>query len=104
MAKKSIRVRAKFKEGVTTVRALMSHPMETGNRKNKAGEKIPANFIQEVTCDVAGKNVISALWGGGVAKSAYLSFKFDGGKGEKLKLSWVDNLGKSASTETAIKG
>ncbi|MEJ1297352.1 MAG: thiosulfate oxidation carrier complex protein SoxZ [Candidatus Sedimenticola sp. (ex Thyasira tokunagai)] len=104
MAKKSIRVRAKFKGGVTTVRALMSHPMESGNRKNKAGKKIPAHFIQEVTCDVAGKNVITSLWGGGVAKSAYLSFKFNGGKGEKLKLTWVDNQGKSDSMETAIKG
>ncbi|MES9898935.1 MAG: thiosulfate oxidation carrier complex protein SoxZ [Sedimenticola sp.] len=104
MAKKSIRVRAKFKDGVTTVRALMSHPMESGNRKNKAGKKIPANFIQEVTCDVAGKTVITSLWGGGVAKSAYLSFKLNGGKGEKLKLTWVDNQGKSDSVETAIKG
>lgn len=104
MAKKSIRVRAKFADGVTTVRALMTHPMEGGNRKNKAGEKIPAHFIQEVTCEAGGKNVITALWGGGVAKSAYLSFKFDGGKGEKLKLTWVDNKGESDSTETDIKG
>jgi len=49
MAKKSIRIRAKLKKGATTVKALMSHPMETGNRKNKkTGKKIPAHYIQEV--------------------------------------------------------
>ncbi|MES9906114.1 MAG: thiosulfate oxidation carrier complex protein SoxZ [Sedimenticola sp.] len=104
MAKKSIRARAKFKDGVTTVRALMSHPMETGNRKDKSGKKIPANFIQEVTCDLDGENLVTAMWGGGVAKSAYISFMFNGGQGAKLKLTWVDNKGKSASAEAAVKG
>ncbi|MCG7936220.1 MAG: thiosulfate oxidation carrier complex protein SoxZ, partial [Candidatus Thiodiazotropha taylori] len=30
---KSIKIRAKEKGGVTTVKALMTHPMETGGRK-----------------------------------------------------------------------
>jgi len=46
MAKKSIKVRAKEKKGVVTVKALMNHPMETGLRKNKkTGKMFPAHFI-----------------------------------------------------------
>ena len=37
----SIKIRAKAKGGVTTVKSLMSHPMETGQRKDKKGGKIP---------------------------------------------------------------
>ena len=61
MAKSSIRIRAKMKGDVTEVKALMSHSMETGLRKDKkTGKKIPAHFIQEVNCDHNGKNVMVA--------------------------------------------
>ncbi|MDH5484149.1 MAG: thiosulfate oxidation carrier complex protein SoxZ, partial [Gammaproteobacteria bacterium] len=44
----SIKVRANVKGDVTVVKTLISHPMETGLRKDKkTGKKIPANFIQE---------------------------------------------------------
>ncbi len=79
--------------------------METGLRKDKkTGKKIPAHFIQEVTCEYNGSNVLTAHWGAAVSKNPYLSFKFKGAKsGDKLKISWVDNKGKSDSTEAKIK-
>jgi sulfur-oxidizing protein SoxZ len=105
MAKKSIRIRAQEKGGTTTVKALMSHPMETGMRKNKkTGKKIPAHYIQEVKCENNGKEVLTALWGPAVSKNPYLSFKFSGGnKGDTVKISWVDNKGENASAEAKIK-
>ena len=101
----SIKIRAKVDGDVTTVKALISHSMETGLRKDKkTGELVPAHFIQEVTCEHNGTNVMTALWGGAVSKNPYLSFKFKGGKaGDKLKLSWVDNKGGKDSTETDIR-
>lgn len=100
----SIKIRAKFSDGVTTVKALIQHPMETGQRKNKkTGKLIPAHFIQEVTCEHNGNNVMTALWGPAVSKNPYLSFKFKGAKvGDSLKLSWVDNKGENDSTETQV--
>jgi len=104
MAKKSIKIRAKNKEGVTTVKALMTHPMETGARKDKkTGKKIPAHYIQEVICKMGDKSLMNAMWSGGVSKNPYISFKFDGGnKGDMLMLSWVDNKGNSGTTEAKI--
>lgn len=100
----SIKIRAKVDGGVTTVKALISHPMDTGLVKDKkTGNLIPAHFIQEVTCEHNGKNVLTALWGAAISKNPYLSFKFKGAKaGDSLKLSWVDNKGESDSTETKI--
>lgn len=105
MAKSSIKIRAKAKDDVTTVKALMTHPMETGLRKDKkTGETIPAHFIQEVTAEWNGKPVMTASWGGAVSKNPYLSFKFKGGaKDDEIKLSWKDNQGGSDSNAVKIR-
>lgn len=104
MATESIKLRAKEANGVTTVKALITHPMETGTRKDqKTGELVPAQFIQEVTCEHNGKVILSSQWSGGISKNPYLSYEFTGGaKGDKVKLSWVDNKGDSDSAEAAI--
>lgn len=102
---KSIKIRAKVKGNVAVVKALISHAMETGQRKNKkTGKKIPAHFIQEVTCSHNGTDVMTADWGTAISKNPYLSFKFSGAKsGDTLKMSWVDNKGESDSVEAKIK-
>ncbi|MDQ7015986.1 MAG: thiosulfate oxidation carrier complex protein SoxZ [Gammaproteobacteria bacterium] len=101
----SIKIRAKQKGNITTVKCLMSHPMETGFRKNKkTGKLIPAHHIQEVTITHADKVVLSALWSGAISKNPYLSCKFsDAGKGDKVTVSWKDNKGKSNSVTAKIK-
>jgi sulfur-oxidizing protein SoxZ len=99
----SIRVRAQLSGDTTTVRALMSHPMETGQRKNKAGEPIPAHYIKEVKAEVGGRQVMTANWGPAISRNPYLSFEFTGASaGDTLKLSWEDNKGESDSTEVQI--
>ena len=102
---KGIKIRAQAKKGVTTVKALMSHPMHTGLRKNKkTGKKIPAHFIQEVQCEHNGASVMTALWGPAISKNPYLSFKFKGGaSGDSIKISWVDNKGEKSTQEAKIR-
>jgi sulfur-oxidizing protein SoxZ len=100
----TIKLKAKEKDGVVTVKALITHPMETGARKDKkTGEVIPAHFIQEVTCEHGGKTVMTAQWSGGVSKNPYVTFKFTGGaKGDAVKLAWSDNKGESDAKEGSI--
>jgi sulfur-oxidizing protein SoxZ len=105
MAKSSIKIRAKIKKGACEVKALIKHPMETGLRKDKkTGKVIPAHFIQEVTCQHNGNEVLNAVWGGAISTNPYLSFIFDGAKkGDTLTLSWVDNTGAKDSAEGQVK-
>ena len=100
----SIKVRAKATGGVTEVKALINHAMETGQRKDaKTGQIVPAHFIQDITCSHNGENVLTAQWGVAISKNPYLSFKFSGAKaGDTLKVSWVDNKGETDSVETKI--
>lgn len=101
----SMRIQAKSKDGETQVKALINHPMETGQRKDKkTGKLIPAHFIQEVTCEHSGKTLMTAMWSAGISKNPYLAFKFKGGaSGDMVKLSWKDNQGKSDTQEVQIK-
>lgn len=105
MAKSSIKVRAKVKNGEAAVKCLISHPMETGLRKDKkSGKLIPAHFIQEVVCEHGGATVMNAQWSGTISKNPFLSFQFTGANsGDTIKVSWVDNTGKSDSTEAKMK-
>ncbi len=101
----TIKMRATERNGVVVVKALMAHPMETGQRKDKkTGKKIPAHYITEVVGEHEGKRVMTAYWGPAISKNPYISFKFKGGKkGEKVRLSWKDNKGQSDSKEVAIR-
>ncbi len=101
----SIKIRAKAKGGVTTVKTLISHPMESGLRKDsKTGEKIPAHHVTEVTAEHKGNTIMTGNWSGGISKNPYLSFKFKGAaSGDMIKISWVDNKGEGDSAEAKIK-
>ena len=98
-----IKIRAKLKDGETEVKCLMSHPMETGLRKDsKTGELVPAHFIQEVVCKSKDQVVMTANWSGGVSKNPYLAFKFTGAAaGDPVEVTWTDNKGETqTATET----
>jgi len=101
---KSIKLRAKSKKGIVTVKALMNHPMETGLRKDKkTGKLIAAHHIQQVTAKADDKTVLDAVWGGAISKNPYLSFRYSGGKGGSITLFWADNKGKSDSVMGKVK-
>jgi sulfur-oxidizing protein SoxZ len=98
-----MRIRAQAAGDKTTVRVLMSHEMETGQRRDSAGKIIPAWFIQEVTASHNGKAVLSAQWGPSVAKNPFLQFTVKGAKaGDKISVSWVDNKGDKRTDEATV--
>ena len=101
-----IKIRASLSGDETTVKCLMSHPMETGMRKDsKTGELVPAHFIEEVVCKHKDEVVLTANWSGGVSKNPYLSFKFKGGvEGDPITVTWTDNKGETQSASDQIKG
>jgi sulfur-oxidizing protein SoxZ len=98
-----MKIRAKGDGEVVEVKVLMSHIMETGQRKTQEGQPIPAHFIQTVTVTCKERTVLAAQWGPAVSANPFLAFKFAGGqKGDKVKVTWVDNKGDSRSDEVAI--
>ena len=103
MAAGPMKMRAALGAGFTDVRVLMSHPMETGQRKDSSGKVIPLHFIQNLTVKVNGRTVIEGQISQAVSRNPVFSFRLKGGaKGDKIEVSWLDNKGETNKTEAAI--
>ena len=98
-----MKIRATMQGDSADVKVLISHPMETGQRKNEKGEVVPQHFITQVTATLNGKPVMSAQWSQAVSRNPFLGFKVKGAKaGDKIGISWVDNKGEKSSIETTV--
>jgi sulfur-oxidizing protein SoxZ len=103
MAAGPMKMRATLSGGMTEVRVLMTHPMETGQRKDQDGKLVPLHFIQNLTVKVNGKTVIEGQISQGVSRNPVFSFRVKGGaKGDKIEVSWLDNRGETNQTEAAV--
>lgn len=99
----NIKMRAKLVNDITEVKMIMSHPMETGHKKDDFGQLIPAHFIQLVTAKLNGKTVLEMQWGTGISKNPYLTFYLKGAVvNDTISIDWVDNLGKTGSGEILV--
>lgn len=97
------RIRAVATTNGATVRVLMSHEMESGQRKDAKGQFIPAWHIQEITVLLNGRQVMNAEWGTAVAKNPFMQFTLKSAKvGDKITIQWRDNKGDSRSDEVAV--
>ena len=102
MAKSTIKLRTKEKGGMVQVKSLITHPMDTGLRRTKKGDKIPAHYINEVLVEANGESVITANWTASISKNPFISFDYAGAKGDMVKLTWKDNTGASDSIEKKV--
>ena len=98
-----MRIRAQAQGDKVTVRVLVSHDMESGQRRAADGKLVPAHFIQTIAAMHNGKTVMSAQWGPAVSKNPFVQFSFKGAKaGEKVTVNWTDNKGDTRSDEAVI--
>lgn len=98
-----MRIRAAASGDKTTVRVLVSHEMESGQRRDTTGKVVPAWFIQSISAVHNGKTVMSAQWGPAVSKNPFVQFAFKGGKaGDVVAVTWVDNKGDKRTDEAKI--
>ncbi len=105
MADKSVKIRGKVKDGVAGVKTLISHPMETGTRRNaETGELIPAHYIEEVVFSHNGNDILTAYWGTSVSKNPYSAFSIkSAAPGDTVAVRWTDNTGASGANEITLK-
>lgn len=99
----NMKMRAQLKGDVTEVKVLISHPMETGRKKDDFDKLIPAHFVQLLTATLNGKTVLEAQWGTGISKNPYLTFRLKGAKiGDTVTVTWHDNLGETVTQNITV--
>ena len=94
------------KTGEQVFKALISHPMETGYRRDAKTEKnIPADYIEDLYISVDGKKYFEIVLGENVSKTPFLSFVFSKPlvDNQKFKISWIDNNRRETSYECVVK-
>ena len=99
----SMKLRAKQKDNFTEIKAIIIHPMHTGRGKDDFDKIIPAHFIQLIDLTLNGKPALQIQCGTGIAKNPYLTCYVDNAKaGDKISLTWHDNLGKTGTGEIEV--
>jgi sulfur-oxidizing protein SoxZ len=84
---------------IIEIKTLISHPMESGQRKDsKTGEIIPRKIINKFTCTFNDAEVFSADLHPAISANPFLSFSMRCTESGTLTFSWVDDDG-SAYTE-----
>jgi sulfur-oxidizing protein SoxZ len=87
---------------VIEIKTLISHVMETGNRKDKDGKVIPRNIINSFTATYAGKEVFKAELQPGISANPYLAFFMKvPGPGE-FEFTWLDDAGVKVSEKLKL--
>jgi sulfur-oxidizing protein SoxZ len=92
----AMQIRARMtSDNTADVKVLIAHVMEPGTRKDpKTKALIPAYFITDVVAKLNETVVITAQWGGGIAKNPFIGFKVKGAKpGDFITISAVDSKG-----------
>ena len=94
MAKARIKLPESTKIGdVIEIKTLISHVMETGQRKDADGKPIPRSIINSFQATFAGEQVFAAELHPGISANPYLSFFMKVlGPGE-LEFTWIDDAG-----------
>jgi len=100
-----MKIRATLQGDLLDVRVLMSHPMETGLRKDSAGKLIPLHIIETITARLNGKSVFEAQTTQAISRNPVFGFRVKGAKaGDKLSITWEDNTGDKRTDEVTVSG
>ena len=103
--KPRVKVPAKVTRGEPfEVKALVSHKMESGQRKDeKTGAKIPRKILNRFLCTLDGVEILRATLHPAVSANPYLSFHATAEKSGEMKFEWTDDDGSSLTATAHIE-
>lgn len=98
-----VRVPSTAKKGeLIEIKTLISHEMESGQRKDSAGKVIPRQIINKFTAAFNGKTVFDADWFTSISANPYQSFFFKAEESGEFTFSWKDDNGSTYSATSKI--
>ncbi|MDU8929071.1 thiosulfate oxidation carrier complex protein SoxZ [Alisedimentitalea sp. MJ-SS2] len=86
-----------------TLKTLISHKMESGQRKKKDGSPIPRSIINRFTCEYNGKSVIDVAMEPSISTNPYFEFKAVVPEAGDFKFTWYDDDGSVYETTKSVK-
>lgn len=103
MSENTFRLQARRQpDGVVLVKALIRHPNDNGLNRTAAGEPIPPHHLTEVVVSINDTPVVTLHSGSGLAANPLLGWKLNANAGDRIAVSWRDNLDQTARAETVV--
>lgn len=78
---------------VITIKTLISHTMESGQRKDKDGNLIPRSIINRFVVDFNGQNVIDVVLEPAISTNPYFEFDAQVPEAGEFTFTWYDDDG-----------
>ncbi|HEX2017597.1 MAG TPA: thiosulfate oxidation carrier complex protein SoxZ [Aurantimonas sp.] len=88
---------------VITIKTLISHEMESGQRKDSDGNVIPRQIINKFTCEFNGQKVFECDLDPAVSANPYFEFSARVPESGTFKFTWVDDNGETYTDEHQIE-
>ncbi|WP_439524068.1 thiosulfate oxidation carrier complex protein SoxZ [Marivita sp.] len=88
-------------EGIV-IKTLISHPMESGQRKDGDGNPIPRSIINRFTCEFNGQSVIDITMEPAISTNPYFEFEATVPEAGEFKFTWYDDDGSVYDDTKAI--
>ena len=85
-----------------TIKCLISHKMESGQRKDDDGNVIPRSIINRFTADFNGENVIDVALEPAISTNPYFQFEAIVPEAGDFKFTWYDDDGSIYETSKSI--
>jgi sulfur-oxidizing protein SoxZ len=85
-----------------TIKTLISHKMESGQRKDGDGNVIPRSIINRFTCEFNGESVIDVVLEPAISTNPYLEFSAIVPEAGQFKFTWYDDDGSVYETQKDI--
>ena len=102
--KPRVKVPKKATAGETvTIKTLISHKMESGQRKDKDGNVIPRSIINRFVADFNGQNVIDVTLEPAISTNPYFEFEATIPESGEFKFTWYDDDGSVYETSKKIE-
>lgn len=87
---------------VIDVRTLISHTMESGQRRDASGELIPRNIINTFRCEYNGEVVFACDIEPAISANPYLQFNVAPTESGTLTMTWIDDDGREITATEEI--
>ncbi|MBL8587891.1 MAG: thiosulfate oxidation carrier complex protein SoxZ [Methylobacteriaceae bacterium] len=98
-----VRVPKSAKKGeMIEIKTLISHEMESGQRKDSAGKTIPRQIINKFVAEFNGKQVFAADWHPAISANPYQSFFYKASESGEFKFSWKDDNGQTYTSTAKL--
>lgn len=86
-----------------TIKTLISHKMESGQRKDKEGNLIPRSIINRFTCEFNGQSVLDVTMQPAISTNPYFQFEATVPESGDFVFTWYDDDGDVYDETKSIK-